>query len=361
MGKLRRAGVGRLVTAGFVVVLTAMGISALLFSSFLDNPPGVVDSYTTYFYYLGRASGEGSVGRHVYPPDYYFRVLFWWRERSELLWSEEAIAALAVAGLAAAILGKGLARGHLRAARFLSVYTLLMTAVYCAMPYKTPWCALGFFHGMILLAGIGAAVMVRAAPGHAFKAVVVASLLAATGHLAWLACQASYVYHDDRNNPYVYAHTTSDVPLLVKRLEGIAAAHPDGRDMHVQVICPDDDYWPLPWYLRSFPRAGWFGHMPHGPPAPLIITQPEMEPSLVKYLYEEQPPGQRHLYVPVPPPQADQQWHLRPHVPLRVYARLDLWDAYRARATTATRPSAGVIPSAAKDCPDERDSSLRSE
>jgi hypothetical protein len=153
---------------------------------------------------------------------------------------------------------------------------------------------------------------------------------AAAGHLAWQAYRASFVAYEDPGNPYVYAHTTNDVPRLVRRVEQIAAAHPEGRDMPVQVICPDDDYWPLPWYLRAFGRVGWLGRVPHGPAAPLVITQPEMEPSLVEYLYEEQPPGQRHLYVPVPAGQADGAWHLRPHVPLRVYARLDLWEAYGA-------------------------------
>ena len=40
-----------------------------------------------------------------------------------------------------------------------------MLVVYSAIPYKTPWCLLGFLHGMILLAGVGAVVLVRSARG----------------------------------------------------------------------------------------------------------------------------------------------------------------------------------------------------
>ena len=338
LNRLRQFCTNRLVVAATIVTAVAAGVSMLFFSSFLDNPQGVIDSVTTYFVYLGRASGEGSVGRHVYPCDYYFRILFWWHQGDGFwwhqgdgpVWTEALIAALALVGLVAAAVGRGLKPTSVSMARFLAVYTVVMIAVYSAMPYKTPWCALGFLHGMILLAGIGAALLWRMAPGYIAKSVVVVLLVAAAGHLAWQAHRASFVDYEDRNNPYVYAHTTNDVPLLIERVEQIAAADPEGEAMHVQVICPDHDYWPIPWYLRSFSHVGWFARLPDGPAARLIITQPEMEPALVRKFYEEPPPGQRYLYVPLPPDGEKQEWLLRPHVPLRVFVRLDLWEAYQA-------------------------------
>ena len=331
LGELRRIGLRWLLLSALIVLLAAAGISALFFSSFLDNRHGVVDSYTTYFHYLGRASGEGSVGRHVYPADYYSRILFWFQRGQGPVWTEASIAGLALLGLGAAVLGKGVKPAALPVVRFLGIYTVLMTGVYSALPYKTPWCALGFLHGMILLAGVGAAVLVRLMPGYALKAVAMAALAAAVGHLSWQAWRASFVDHADPNNPYVYAHTTTDVPAMVERVEQIAACHLDDGTMHVQVVCPDHDYWPLPWCFRGFSRVGWFDQAPDGPPAPLIITQPESEALLLEYLYVKQPPGQRHLYVPLPPEQKKPDWELRPHVPLRVYVRLDLWEAYQAR------------------------------
>ncbi len=332
--QLRRLGIKRLVRSGLVAGLTAAGVSALFFSSFLDNPRGVVDSLTTYFVYLGRASGEGSVGRHEQAWPYYFRILFWWQCKDGPVWSEASIAALALVGAVAAAAGfskgKGIPRANLPMARFLAVYTVLMTVVYSALPYKTPWCALGLLHGMILLGGVGAAVLVRIAPGSIAKTMVIALLVAAAGHLGWQAWRASFVAYEDPNNPYVYAHTTGDVPRLVERVEQISAVVGDARAMPIQVICPDADHWPLPWYLRGFRRVDWFPGMPHGRAAPLIITQPEMEPALAEYLMVKQPPGQRHLYVPVLPEQADRDWQLRPNVPLRVYVQSDLWNAYQA-------------------------------
>ncbi len=313
-----------LLWAAPVVVLTAAAVSALFFSSFFQNPRGVLDSLTTYFVYLGRASGEGSAGRHYQPWHYYLANLFWWRRGGGPLFSEAAIAVLALVGLIAAAWGKGVKPAELPMARFLAVYTLLMTVVYSALPYKTPWCALGLLHGMILLAGIGMVVLVRAAPGYALKAVAIALLAAATAHLTWQAHRASFVAYEEPQNPYLYAHTTIDIPLLARRVEQIAASHPDGKTMPVQVICPEDNYWPLPWYLREFSRVEFSDRIPQRPAAPLIIIMPSMRRALQKYLYVDPPPGQRPLYVPVLPDDERTDWELYRNVFLYVYVRYNL-------------------------------------
>lgn len=341
-GGLGRNGLKRGLLAGLVVMLTAVSVSALFFSSFLDHPAGVIDSYKTYAYYLARASGEGTAGPHEHPWHQYFRILFWWHRGTGPLWTEGWVGAMALAGLVAAVSGKALEPANLPLVRFLSIYTVLTTVVYCALPYKTPWCALGFFHGMLLLAGVGAAVLLRAAPGCVLKAAVAVVLAAATGHLAWQAHRASFVAYEDPSNPYVYAHTTSDVPLLARRVEEIAAVHPDGKAMHIQVVCPEGDYWPLPWYLRDFARVGWFDEVPGvrsegpvdahptGPAAPLIITQPAIKEAVLEYVYAKQPPGQRPLRELLRKHHGA-DWRLRPGVRLLVIARRDLLEAFRRR------------------------------
>ena len=312
-----------------IVVFTAAGVSVLFHSSFLTNPRGVADSFATYLHYIARASGEGSTGQQAYPWYHYFRIFFWWRHGDGPLWSEALIGGLAAVGLAASALGKGIPLSRIGGARFLSVYTLVVTVVYASFSYKTPWCGLGFLHGMILLAGVGAAVLVRIAPGRLLKAILLAGLTTATVHLGWQAHRASFVDFEDVNNPYVYAHTTGDVPQLVQQLRRFAVSEGQGPSMHVQVLCPDDDFWPLPWYMRDFSTAGWFTQAPQGPAAGVIIIQPEMESILTKYLYEDPPPGRRPLYVPAF--EKESEWLLRPGVPLRVYVRRDLWEAYLGR------------------------------
>ena len=237
-------------------------------------------------------------------------------------------------GVVAGITKKGLPQDSVRSVRFLGVYTLIVILIYSLMPYKTPWCVLGMLHGTILLAGVGATVLVRVMPGYVLKTATVAILAAAVGHLAWQAHRASFVAYDDPTTPYVYAHTTGDVPVFCRNVEDIARCHEDGLDMHVQVICPNNDFWPLPWYLRNMTGIRWYGDMPQGPDgplpgAPLIITQPSMEEDLARHLYEDQPEGERPLYVPLPTREDGRDWQLRPYVPLRVFMRLEVLDAYQ--------------------------------
>ena len=321
----------RVLTPFCVVAGVAVGVSVLFHSAFLTHPRGVVDSLATYFHYFARASGEGSAGPHAYPWYHYFRWLFWWQTGDGPLWTEALIGIMAVVGLTASVVGKGIPPDRVATARFLSIYTVVLTLVYSALSYKTPWCVLGFLHGMILLAGIGMAVLVRVVPRWSLKSLVVGGLSVAIVHLGWQAHRASFVDFEDADNPYVYAHTTSDVPRLVQQLRRFASFEGYAPSMHVQVICPDDDYWPFPWYMRDFGRVGWFSQMPQGTPADLIIIQPgeEMESALKTYLYVAPPPGQRPLYVPVF--EKEGEWLLRPHVPVQVYARGKLWAAYLSR------------------------------
>jgi uncharacterized protein (TIGR03663 family) len=309
-----------------VAAAVAAAVSGLLFSNFFKTPGGVVDSYTAFFEYLNRAAGEGSVGRHDHPWYYYFRILFWWPRGEGPLWTEAAVAVLALVGVTAGVLGRGIDRARLPAVRFLTIYTLVLTAAYTAIPYKTPWCALGFLHGMILLAGVGAAVLLRAAPGYGLKGFTAVLLVAAAAQLGWQSYRAAFTECERPSNPYTYAQPTEDILAFVAQIEQLAESDPQGRAMPIQVICPDGDYWPLPWYLRRFSQVGWLSEMPEGPPAPVIVTQPPLVGALAKYLYQDQPPGRRDLYMPLEPRPKEGRWLLRPHVPLELYLRRDVWE-----------------------------------
>lgn len=106
----------------------------------------------------------------------------------------------------------------------------------------------------------------------------------------------------------------------------MAESHPDGSNMMIEVITPEHEYWPLPWYLRSFPNTGWWSEVSMDvPAAPVIIASASVEPDVVTKLYELPPPGQRHLYVPL----FDSYTELRPTVEVRGYVITELWDRYQ--------------------------------
>jgi uncharacterized protein (TIGR03663 family) len=324
---LRRAGPARLAKAGALVAVVGLGTSSLFHSSFLTNPQGAIDSLATYLVYFQRAAGDGGAAAHVHSGDYYFRVLFWWHSDGGAVWTEVAVLVLATIGGVAAATGRDIAPAHRSAALFVAAFTVLTAAAYSAFPYKTPWCALGFLHGTILLAGVGAAAFCRSMTSRAGRLLAGALILAALGHLAWQAWRASFPACADPTNPYVYAHTTPDVPELARRVKQLAGVHPDRAAMRVQVVCPADDYWPLPWYLRDMTRVSWCSQVPGGSPAPLLITQPSLENDLAEYAMASQPPGERYLYVPLRPGPPQRDWLLRPDVPLSVFLRFDLAEA----------------------------------
>jgi uncharacterized protein (TIGR03663 family) len=319
VAKLRSVVRGRDV---LLALLAAVVVSSLLFSSFLGHPRGVVDSLRAYGIYLERA---GAASWHFHPWDYYLRLLIHFPASGTPLWTEGLIVLLALVGGALGWSGKPVSGTDTRVLRFLGLYTLLMLVAYSAIPYKTPWCLLGFLHGMILLAGTGAVALLRAARGVAAKTLVGVLLAAAAAHLGWQAYSGSFRFAADPRNPYVYAHTATDVFEIVARVKQLARAHPDGSSLPLQIISREN-LWPLPWYLREFSHVGWWNGVPkEARNAPVIVVTPDMEEALVRKLYDLPPPGERELYVSI----FERPVELRPRVELRGYATKTLWDELR--------------------------------
>lgn len=286
----------------------AAAVWLVLFTSFFTNAAGPFDSVRTYLPWLERAGGESP---HIHPWYFYLQRLAWFHPAKSPVWSEALILALAVVGAVVALVGK---KSPLL--RFIALYTILLTAVYCGIAYKTPWCLLGFFHGMILLAGLGAAEIINAcrAPALKFAAAVVLGVL--TLQLSWQACRANFVYPADPRNPYVYAQTSPDLLLLMQRVEGIAQVSPTGFETVVKIIAPESDYWPMPWYLRRFQHLGWYDRLPEDPFAPIMGVSSKLDARLDD--------------------RSDRKWimagifELRPNTFFELYVELELWKAYVA-------------------------------
>jgi uncharacterized protein (TIGR03663 family) len=310
----------------------AMIVSILFFSSFFNHPQGILDSIRTYQNYLNRA-GHNPV--HTHPWYFYLGLLSFYQYADGPIYSEALILVLALVGLGVAVTGKGVADTNRGLLRFLGVYTLVMTAVYSLIPYKTPWCLLGFLQAMILLAGVGASFLLQLRPR--FLGLGLGGLLALGGaHLAAQSYSGNFKYYADSRNPYVYAHTSTDIFRIVDRVKEMAAVHEDGIRMRVQVICPNADYWPLPWYLRGY-RVEYSSDVPEQrPPAPVILAQPAVEPALMRFLYELPPPGKRELYMHLFHQDGRLLFlQLRPTVEIRGFVAKSLWDRYLERDSNA--------------------------
>ena len=299
----------------------ALVIWLLFFSSFFTHFGGLADSIRTYLPWLKRAGGHSP---HVHPWHFYLDRLAWFHTAKGPVWSEGLILLLALVGAVVSLW-----RNNSPLRRFVALYTIALTALYSAISYKTPWCLLSFWHGMILLAGIGAAALVQFARATPFRAPIVGVILIfvlvplqiifpmaprALDGLVWQAWNASVVYAADRRNPYVYAQTSVDLLSLVQRAEGIARVAPAGHNTVVKVIVPESDYWPLPWYLRRFKQIGWYEKLPGDPFSPIVIVSSKVNAQLDD--------------------KSDRKWimagltELRPGKFLELYVELELWKKY---------------------------------
>ena len=289
-----------------------LGVALVLLSSFFTNAQGPLDSVRSYFPWLHRVAGASP---HIHPWYFYLHRLVYFHAAKGPIWSEALILVLAAIGAWAAFARKGLADASASFVRFVALYTLALTGAYSLIAYKTPWCLLSFWHGMILLAGVGAAWLVHPTRPKLVRFSLGLLLLAGAGHLAWEARLANTTYAADQRNPYVYAQTSPDLLNLVRRVEALAREHPQGSNMVVKVMAPDSDYWPLPWYLRDLKPVGWWDQVPADPYAPMMIVSAQFHAGLDE--------KKTHVMVGY--------FQLRPQVFLELYVELDLWQSWLAK------------------------------
>jgi predicted membrane-bound mannosyltransferase len=289
-----------------LALCAALAVWLVLFSSFFTNFAGLLDSARTYLPWLKRAGGHSP---HIHPWSFYLERLAWFHPAKGPAWSEGLILALACVGAVVSLVGK---KSPLH--RFLALYTIVLTAAYCAISYKTPWCLLNFYLGMILVAGVGATELVKFCRGRALGIVVAAGILGLASQLAWQAWRGSFVYAADRRNPWVYAQTVPDLLNLVRKMEGIARVAPAGFGTVVKVVAPDSDYWPLPWYLRRFKQVGWFDQLPGDPYAPIVVAASKLDARL------DEKSGRKWIMTGFS--------ELRPGKFLELYVELELWKKY---------------------------------
>jgi len=285
-----------------IALLAAAAIWLVFFSSIFTHAGGLMDSLKTYLPWLHRAGGASP---HLHPWNFYLARLVWFHPPKSPVWSEALILLLAVGGGAAAFCNNPALRLQPAFAQFLTLYTLALTAIYSLIAYKTPWCLLNFWLGMILLAGIGAAALIRLCRSTVAKILVVTTLALGVLQLGAQAWRAAVTQAANPRNPYVYAQTTDGCRQLVARVEAVARVAPTGPETVVKVIAPES-YWPLPWYLRTFKRVGWWEKMPEAPYAPIVLVSAKLNALLdeksskawiMTGLYELRPGVYFELYV----------------------------------------------------------------
>lgn len=299
-------------------LLVAAGVGLLFFSSFFRNAAGPWAAIQTYLPWLRRAGGATE---HAHEWSFYFRRLLFFHSKGGPVWSEAFIMTLALVGFFAALFGPAVSPAARLLRRLIAFYTLCLTCIYTLLAYKTPWCLLGFYHGMILLGGVGAMALWRAcAKQGAFRALAAVTLAAGVGHLAWQAWAENFAvskngvpFCDSERNPYVYSQTVPDALRLVHTVEALAQVSPQRYDTVVEIM-GSESYWPLPWYLRRFKKIGYWDKIPDQPLAPIMIVSTSLHAAF------DERPEKTHLMAGY--------FELRPGVFFELYVNINLWSSY---------------------------------
>ncbi|MDF7799717.1 TIGR03663 family protein [Pontiellaceae bacterium B1224] len=278
-----------------LALVCAALVAYVLFSSFLSNLNGPLEALLAFKGYAAR--GSGAETEHVHPWNYYLRMLTIYRFEGGPRWSEGLTFGLGLLGCVAIIRKKLPQNTDIGLARYIMFYTLLLTAIYSVLPYKTPWCILSFLLGWILLAGIGLAsimnccndkITIRSAVR--FVRILILLLFVYPVYATYqLAHRTVYRYAADYRNPYVYAHTSPDFKNLVNRIADLEAVSPKGNNLYIQVIAKPDSMWPLPFYLRKFPNIGYWTdalEVPGEVKPDLIIAPVDFETDSAAFLTE---------------------------------------------------------------------------
>ena len=115
--------------------------------------------------------------------------------------------------------------------------------------------------------------------------VVFATALALLGLLtvrySWLA---NYVHPGTAEEFLVYAHSTPDVPMVMREIESLSRRLVG--DKQIKVAYDDDSTWPLEWYFREYPNRAYYGSQPtkDALDAPVVIVGPKNEAKVKPYL-----------------------------------------------------------------------------
>ncbi|HXB20921.1 MAG TPA: flippase activity-associated protein Agl23 [Candidatus Solibacter sp.] len=263
-------------------------VYVLFYSSFFTNfPQGVFDSVRTFGYW-------GKTGLTQYQSPWY----------THLNWlAEEELPSLVLGGLG---IVAALYQGRSRFAVFSAFWAMGITAAYSLVPYKTPWLAINILLPLAIMAGyllgqwfeFGARKHWWLVQGSA-----ILGLLAVAALSSYQAIDLSFFRYDDDHIPYVYAHTRRDFLGMIDAIESLASHNPAGKNIGISVMSPE--HWPLPWYLRDYQGAAYWGRVVPSS-EPIIIALDSQSPEIEKsmgvlyrrfYSYELRPGNVLVLYL----------------------------------------------------------------
>jgi len=295
--------------AALAAAVVAVVTGEFLYTSGFQHPKGAVDAIRTFFVY-------DTVEGHDKPPLYYLDLLAFPKRAAGRWWFETPVLLFAVFAYLSTFHRNFRSPATKAAVRFTAYAAAGHLVIYSLIPYKTPWLMCLPWSHLCLLAGFSLAGLSawRPSTGFARRTAVAAALVIALT-IGWQFRQtrrATGRLASDARNPYAYVPTSRNLESLETWLRQLHDELPEGSLDPLAVV--GAGYWPLPWYLRTFERVGYW---PEPPPnlekMPLVLL-----PASSGGLVESRLAG-THIALPR---------GLRADDPLYLFLRLDLWDRW---------------------------------
>jgi uncharacterized protein (TIGR03663 family) len=281
-------------------MLTAAVVSGFFYTDGFRQPGGAIDAVRTFFVYE-------TVAGHDKPSGYYLQLLALPAKSGGIWWFGTPVLVLALLGLVSScrrLEGRFVIR-------FIAYAALGHFAIYSLIAYKTPWLACLPWAHVCLLAGFGLAGF---SSHQAWKKTALCLLVFVTLATQFhQSRQATGRFASDDRNPFAYVPTRNEMDGLEPWLKQLQQVAPDGTLEPIGVI--GSDYWPLPWYLRSFGKIGfWPTPSADLTRLPLVFAMPEVDNAVSGQLQ------QSHTALPR---------GLRAGVPVTLFVRNDIWKLWK--------------------------------
>lgn len=265
-------------------------INFLFYSSFFTYYEGVSGIISTLMIWTKTGTHSGG---HAKPFIYYSKILL----RYEL-----PMAVLALAGFYYVY------REKRKFAIFMASWTLLIFLAYSIIPYKTPWLIINVLPPLAIMAGIFVNGITQSIKQRWHKFTFYPTFVAIFGFFLYLSIMLNFVNYDDDREDLVYVQTQRDIYNLIDTIDLLAKTA--GNDMTISVV--SKSYWPLPWYLRDYKNAKFWGFITANPNAPIILVDKKHKKEL-----EEKLKGKYET----------KRFVLRPSVWVLAYIQKGLYDA----------------------------------
>lgn len=283
-------------------MLAAACVSGFFYTDAFRQPGGAVDAVRTFFVYE-------TVAGHDKPFGWYLSLLVLPFKSGGVWWFGTPVMILALMGFISSFQRQ---EGR-RIIRFIAYAALGHFAIYSVIAYKTPWLACLPWAHVCLLAGFGVAGF--SSRRSWMKAALCLLVTFTLGTQFHQSRKAAGRFASDERNPFAYVPTRNEMETLEPWLGQLREVAPGGALEPIGVI--GSDYWPLPWYLRTFGKIGyWPTPSEDLTKLPLVFAMPEVETAVGDQLQQTHTPLPRGL---------------RAGVPVTLFVRNDLWKTWKEK------------------------------